>query len=84
MSKNWYPVINYKKCDACGKCIENCNFGVYKERQDGKPEVIYGEGCIEGCDGCGNLCPNKAIKYRDTRSKGCCGPGCDCKNSGCC
>ncbi|MEG1312604.1 MAG: 4Fe-4S binding protein [Romboutsia sp.] len=24
MSRDWYPVINYKKCDACGACIEIC------------------------------------------------------------
>lgn len=83
MSKNWYPVINYNKCNACGKCVESCNFGVYDKNQYPKPEVINIEGCIEGCNGCANLCPNGAIKYRDTREKGCCGSGCSCKG-GCC
>ncbi|RDY28163.1 4Fe-4S ferredoxin [Romboutsia weinsteinii] len=83
MSKNWYPVINYSKCNNCGKCVENCNFGVYDKDQYPKPEVINIEGCIEGCNGCANLCPNGAIKYRDTRESGYCGPGCSCKG-GCC
>ena len=27
------------------------------------PVVVNTEGCIEGCRGCGNLCPNGAIQY---------------------
>ena len=46
MSKYWYPVINYNKCDACGACIEKCNFGVYNKREDRKSEVVYQEGCM--------------------------------------
>ena len=85
MSKNWYPVINYNKCSSCGKCVEKCNFGVYDKNEYPNPEVVYPEGCIEGCNGCANLCPNGAIKYRDTRNNGCCGSGCDCNsNGGCC
>lgn len=27
------------------------------------PVVVNIEGCIQGCHGCGNLCPNGAIQY---------------------
>lgn len=44
------------------------------------PVVVYPEGCIEGCKGCGNLCPNSAIQYfGDTEYNG----DCDCAG-GCC
>lgn len=83
MSKNWYPVIDYTKCNYCGKCMENCKFGVYDGNDYPKPTVIYPEGCIEGCNGCGNLCPKGAITYKDTRNTGCCGSSCNCEG-GCC
>ncbi len=63
MSKTWYPVINYKTCKECGRCINKCTHGVYDIARMPKPIVIYGEGCIQGCHGCGNLCPSGAITY---------------------
>jgi len=31
--------------------------------ENDKPKVIYREGCVEGCHGCGNICPQEAIVY---------------------
>ena len=62
MSKNWYPVIDNENCIECGACFEKCSHGVYK-LEGTKPVVVYTEGCVEGCKGCGNLCPAEAIKY---------------------
>lgn len=62
MSKCWYPVINYELCTECGACIEKCSHGVYKQGSK-RPVVSFPEGCIEGCHGCGNLCPVGAIDY---------------------
>jgi NAD-dependent dihydropyrimidine dehydrogenase PreA subunit len=62
LAKNWYPVINYDNCIECGTCIGKCSHGVYnKEIQ--KPEVIYPDGCVDGCHGCQQLCPAEAITY---------------------
>ena len=63
MSKKWYPVIDYLECAECGACVEMCEHGVYDESKIPSPIVVNGEGCIEGCHGCGNICPNGAIKY---------------------
>jgi len=62
MSKEWYPMINYELCTECGICITKCRHGVYKQGQD-RPVVVYAEGCIHGCHGCGNICPAGAISY---------------------
>ena len=64
MSKNWYPVIDYEKCVGCMVCHDMCRHGVYKPTgPEGKPEVVYGNGCIEGCHGCERQCPQGAISY---------------------
>jgi len=83
MSKNWYPVINYELCTNCGSCVNMCKFGVYDKTKYPEPKVVYPEGCIEGCNGCGNLCPNEAIKYHSDMKKSC-GCNCSCGDSGCC
>lgn len=63
MAKNWYPVINYADCKECGTCVNKCTHGVYNKENHPKPVVIYPEGCVDGCHGCGNLCPQMAISY---------------------
>jgi len=63
MSKTWYPVIDYAKCVECGTCINKCRHGVYNKAKAPTPVVVFPEGCIQGCRGCGKLCPNGAIQY---------------------
>ncbi|MCL2319377.1 MAG: DUF2703 domain-containing protein [Treponema sp.] len=63
MSKNWYPVIDRKICIECGACVEKCSHGVYDKKSPMKPVIINTDGCIEGCHGCGNLCPTGSITY---------------------
>jgi NAD-dependent dihydropyrimidine dehydrogenase PreA subunit len=62
MSTTWYPVIDPEKCTGCLACYNKCKHGVYS-LDDSKPIVVYPEGCVTGCHGCGNLCPEKAITY---------------------
>jgi len=78
MSKKWYPVINYENCVECGACINKCSHGVY-EKGTSKPNVIFPEGCVEGCRGCQKLCPADAIEYvGDTGSNSSCDCSCSC------
>jgi len=88
MSKNWYPIINEETCIECGKCVEYCSHGVY-DKGSPNPEVIYPDGCIDHCHGCGSICPTGSITYfgDDTgwtppnaqTDTGCgCSSGCDC------
>lgn len=79
MSKKWYPVIDYVKCAECGACVDMCPHGVYDKKKAPTPIVIFPEGCIEGCHGCGNQCPTGSIEYvGDTKEKASNGCGCEC------
>jgi len=64
MAKNWYPVINAETCIECGKCVDKCTHGVYDKGSPQKPVVVYPDGCIDQCHGCGNLCPTGSITYK--------------------
>lgn len=77
MAKTWYPMINYEKCIECGSCTEMCEHGVYDMAKAPKPVVVYPEGCIEGCKGCGSRCPAEAIEYFGD-NENCCGGDCCC------
>jgi len=63
MSKTWYPVIDYELCIECGTCAAMCRHGVYDIRKHPTPVVVFPVGCVQGCHGCGNVCPGKAISY---------------------
>ena len=65
MSKNWYPVIDSKTCIKCGACVKQCSHGVYEKNNPTNPVIIYTEGCIDKCHGCGDLCPTGAISLPD-------------------
>lgn len=79
MAKMWYPVIDYSECMECGACVNKCSHGVYSKDKAPTPVVVYPEGCVEGCHGCGNLCPQNAISYvGDTVKSEDCGSGCSC------
>jgi NAD-dependent dihydropyrimidine dehydrogenase PreA subunit len=86
MSKTWYPVIDYGKCTECGACTNKCTHEVYDLKKVPTPVVVLPENCIQGCHGCGNLCPANAIQYvgeQRQESENC---GCSCGNEsgGCC
>lgn len=63
MAKNWYPVIDILACAECGTCINFCSHGVYDKAKAPVPAVVYPNGCIDHCHGCGNNCPEGAISY---------------------
>lgn len=77
MSKKWYPVIDYAKCAECGSCVDMCRHGVYDKAKAPSPVVVFPDGCVEGCKGCGNKCPQEAIQYvGDVRKNPGCGSAC--------
>lgn len=90
MSKKWYPVVDYLECIECGSCVSMCKHGVYDERRAPAPVVVNMNGCVEGCHGCGNKCPNGAITYvgdntgwvppngMQETDEPCCDLGCSC------
>ena len=86
MSKNWYPVIDQENCIECGSCFNKCKHGVYDLMKVPIPVVVMPENCIQGCHGCGNLCPSEAILYVGDQKQGSENCGCSCgdENGGCC
>lgn len=64
MTKDWYPRIDYDKCNGCLTCYKFCPHGVLEEK-DGKPAVKNKEACVDMCKGCGKVCPEKAIKFNN-------------------
>ena len=52
-----HPIVNPRKCIACGLCVEKCDFQAI---QIEKTAVIDPEKCV-GCAGCIAVCPESAI-----------------------
>ena len=80
MAKNWYPMINYDNCIECGECVDMCPNGVYDKEKSPVPNVIFTDGCVAGCKGCGDKCPAQAITYfgDDGSMSECAGTSCEC------
>ena len=91
MAKMWYPVIDYGLCADCGTCVGHCSHGVYDKTKSPSAVVIYPDGCVDHCHGCGNKCPTGAISYigddtgwtppnsKREETETCC--SCDCGNT---
>jgi len=86
MSRTWYPVIDFEKCTECDACIAKCPHGVYDLKKRPTPVVVNPENCIQGCHGCGNLCPTEAISYVGDQGEdsGNCRCSCEGDQGGCC
>jgi len=82
MSKTWYPMINYEKCIECGACIRKCPHGVY-DKTSSTPIVVNPNNCIQGCKGCGRLCPTGAIEYFGDNTNNNNSTGCNCSGGSC-
>jgi MinD superfamily P-loop ATPase len=69
------PQIDPKKCTACGKCGEICQYGAIvcikegphfaEKSQNGNPgHVLIFEQLCHSCGGCFRICPTNAIKAK--------------------
>jgi NAD-dependent dihydropyrimidine dehydrogenase PreA subunit len=64
---DWYPTINYDKCNACGDCVKFCAHDVYLV-QDGKIKVKNPKNCVIFCQACIKLCPiSDAMKFQNKK-----------------
>lgn len=57
------PIIDYKKCNSCGTCVDICPMQIFVKEKD-KTVVKKPDECI-GCKACEVQCPKKAIKIED-------------------
>ncbi|MDZ7837093.1 MAG: 4Fe-4S binding protein [Actinomycetota bacterium] len=58
---DWFPTIDYGKCDSCDACISFCPHGVYERKE--KIVVQNPYNCTVGCNGCEPVCPREAISF---------------------
>lgn len=56
------PIIDKKKCNDCGLCVQACPVGVFTKKS--ATEVANPSECI-GCRACEAQCPKAAIKVVD-------------------
>jgi len=54
--------IDREKCMLCGRCVEECSWGVYRKERD--RIVIYSNRC-GACQRCVVMCPRNAITIRE-------------------
>ena len=62
----WYPIIDYRKCINCGKCVEYCTLGAYEFKEEHgarRPVVKNPYNCVVLCTGCESQCPVGAIHH---------------------
>ena len=57
----WFPKIDYERCNSCQKCVKFCQRGVYTF--DDAPRVTNPYRCVVSCTGCKSQCPEEAISF---------------------
>ncbi len=57
-----YPTFNEKKCDQCGRCVEECPFAVLSYNAQNIPAPDLAK-CRQ-CGNCMGICPKTAVNLR--------------------
>ncbi len=65
ISTNEIPVIDKKKCNLCGECVEICAFNALKIENCKLKIVNF---FCEGCAACEAICPQKAITMKRVKN----------------
>ncbi|MFW5733739.1 MAG: hydrogenase iron-sulfur subunit [Oceanidesulfovibrio sp.] len=62
-----YPEFSEKKCDSCGRCVEECPFAVltFNEKDIPVPDLAR---CRQ-CGNCMGICPKTAVNLQDSTIK---------------
>jgi len=60
ISTNEKAILNEKKCNGCGKCVESCYFNAIKWNEE-KKLPVFDEFSCEGCGACEIVCQKNAI-----------------------
>ncbi|MGB9803774.1 4Fe-4S dicluster domain-containing protein [Desulfofundulus sp.] len=64
---DWYPRIDYSKCNYCMECVKFCPHNVYEVRENEEKKLIVKnpENCVVFCRACGKVCGLDAISFPD-------------------
>lgn len=61
ISTNEKPVIDRKKCNLCGKCVDICAFNALSINHQ---SLVINHFFCEGCGACEIVCPQRAIEMK--------------------
>jgi NAD-dependent dihydropyrimidine dehydrogenase PreA subunit len=64
---DWFPTIDYSKCNDCGECSRFCAHGVYAI-ENGKVKVVNPKNCVVFCQACLKMCPKPGAMLFQTKS----------------
>ncbi|MBI4186029.1 MAG: 4Fe-4S binding protein [Chloroflexi bacterium] len=59
------PVIDYERCNFCGRCLEGCIYGGIEEVDRERGRVVVDKELCWGCGMCVSRCPTYAMKLVD-------------------
>ncbi|MHA1731145.1 MAG: ATP-binding protein [Promethearchaeota archaeon] len=62
----WFPTIDYSKCNGCGDCAKFCAHGVYGI-EDGRVVVENPKNCVVFCQACLKMCPIEGAMVFQTK-----------------
>jgi MinD superfamily P-loop ATPase len=65
ISTNEVPLIDYSKCNLCGKCVHICAFDALFIKH---PSLIINHFFCEGCGACEVVCPKEAITMKRVKN----------------
>ncbi|MEJ2248964.1 MAG: 4Fe-4S binding protein [Candidatus Lokiarchaeota archaeon] len=64
---DWYPRIDYNKCDFCMECDKFCPHDVYGKNESNsiKLTIDHPNNCVVFCRACSKACPQDALSFPD-------------------
>ncbi|AIS53058.1 ferredoxin [Thermoanaerobacter kivui] len=64
---DWFPIIDYDKCNNCLECVKFCPHDVYEVRENEEKKVIVKNpyNCVVFCRACGKTCGVDALSFPD-------------------
>jgi len=62
---DWYPTIDYDKCNYCMDCDEFCPHNVFEIRENEEKKLIVKNphNCVVFCRACGKTCGLDALSF---------------------
>lgn len=63
---DWFPAIDYHKCNYCNECVNFCPHDVFEVREE-EPKLIVKnpQNCVVFCRACSKTCGPAALAFPD-------------------
>ena len=62
---DWFPAIDYDKCNYCNECVNFCPHNVFEVREgEGRKLIVKNpENCVVFCRACSKTCGLDALSF---------------------